>query len=990
MSLGPAGEIVRLAANRQARRAPDYRCVSKAATIATPMPSWCTAALGQQQPRGRGRRCLRTQARTQVSVPRVSRVSKHASTPSELAATMSADPLGHRAAETEPVEGPAPVSATLERADAHERLGGVRFSIGCGPVRLSNGSTVEVSAFADRLPSESSPASGPPPTGSVQFVVDGTNVGDPVPIGGGVGAMSEAVSESVTDLSVGSHTVTARYLADGDFGDSDGTLPGGETVNPAPQTVAFTSTPPTPAAVGGTSTPTATGGVSGNPIVFSIDSTSAPSTCTIAGSTVSFTGVGTCVIDANQAGNADYAAAGQAQQSVSIGQGSQSIAFTSSAPTEAVVAGPTYTPTATGGGSGNPITFRIDNSPQAVCSISPESVVSFIAAGTCTIDANQAGNANYLPATEVQQSFAVSATAGSPPAITSATSTTFASGSIGSFTITASGSPAPALSESGTLPAGVTFLDNGNGTGTLAGTPSGTSGGSYPITITASNTLGSTTQAFTLTIDSSPAITSANSTSFTVGQPASFTLTTDGYPAPSLTESGELPAGVTFTDNGDGTATIVGTITAASVGTFSVKITATNSSGSVVQSLTLTVISGNLMITSAASTILTAGVAGTFTVTATGTPTPTITRQGALPAGITFSAPTAGAATMSGTPAAHDSGLYTINLLATSSSGKTSQTFTFSIDQPPTITSAHSATETAGTPFSFAVTTRGYPTAIMSQTGTLPAGVTFKSNGNGTATIGGTAASGSSSLMLQAATAVGIATQAFTLAVKPAASSPPTVPAFTSPALATTTAGSPFNFQVTTASSSATKLTRSGALPSGLTFTNNGNGTATINGTPTSAGQFTITITAKNSADATTQSFVLTVNQTPSVTSAATAIATVGSQFSFAVATSGYPLPGLTQAGGLPGGLSFTDNGNGTGSIAGTPDAGTGGLYTITITATNPLGTSSQTLALTVRQPRPSPVRQPPKPPTGRRSASNSPRPATPHRPSRTPEACPD
>ena len=194
----------------------------------------------------------------------------------------------------------------------------------------------------------------------------------------------------------------------------------------------------------------------------------------------------------------------------------------------------------------------------------------------------------------------------------------------------------------------------------------------------------------------------------------------------------------------------------------------------------------------------------------------------------------------------------------------------------------------------------------MSQTGTLPAGVTFKSNGNGTATIGGTAASGSSSLMLQAATAVGIATQAFTLAVKPAASSPPTVPAFTSPALATTTAGSPFNFQVTTASSSATKLTRSGALPSGLTFTNNGNGTATINGTPTSAGQFTITITAKNSADATTQSFVLTVNQTPSVTSAATAIATVGSQFSFAVATSGYPLPGLTQAGGLPGGLSFT------------------------------------------------------------------------------------
>jgi hypothetical protein len=40
MSLGPAGGIVRLAANREARWAHDYRCVSKAATIATPMPSW--------------------------------------------------------------------------------------------------------------------------------------------------------------------------------------------------------------------------------------------------------------------------------------------------------------------------------------------------------------------------------------------------------------------------------------------------------------------------------------------------------------------------------------------------------------------------------------------------------------------------------------------------------------------------------------------------------------------------------------------------------------------------------------------------------------------------------------------------------------------------------------------------------------------------------------------------------------------------------------
>ena len=95
------------------------------------------------------------------------------------------------------------------------------------------------------------------------------------------------------------------------------------TVSPAaagtPQSISFTSTPPTSAAVGGTPyTVTATGGGSGNPVVFSIDS-SASSVCSISGSTVSFTAVGTCTIDANQAGNSTYSPAPQAQQSLSVG-----------------------------------------------------------------------------------------------------------------------------------------------------------------------------------------------------------------------------------------------------------------------------------------------------------------------------------------------------------------------------------------------------------------------------------------------------------------------------------------------------------------------------------------------------------------------------------------------------------------------------------------------------------------------------------------------
>jgi len=59
---------------------------------------------------------------------------------------------------------------------------------------------------------------------------------------------------------------------------------------------------------------------------------------------------------------------------------------------------------------------------------------------------------------------------------------------------------------------------------------------------------------------SSPAaiITSANSASVVAGRPFSFTVTTTGIPTPRITEAGKLPHGLTFTNNGNGTATIAG------------------------------------------------------------------------------------------------------------------------------------------------------------------------------------------------------------------------------------------------------------------------------------------------------------------------------------------------------------------------------------------------------------------------------------------------
>jgi hypothetical protein len=95
--------------------------------------------------------------------------------------------------------------------------------------------------------------------------------------------------------------------------------------------------------------------------------------------------------------------------------------------------------------------------------------------------------------------FPIAASAATAPAITSANNTTFINGTLGSFTVTATGSPTPTLTETGTLPTGVTFVDNGNATATLSGTASSTA--SYTLTITAHNTTApDATQTFTVTV----------------------------------------------------------------------------------------------------------------------------------------------------------------------------------------------------------------------------------------------------------------------------------------------------------------------------------------------------------------------------------------------------------------------------------------------------------------------------------------------------------
>jgi len=129
-----------------------------------------------------------------------------------------------------------------------------------------------------------------------------------------------------------------------------------------------------------------------------------------------------------------------------------------------------------------------------------------------------------------------------------------------------------------TIAVNITATTNGVKTN-ITGPVSSTNGGT-----------GTTSNTATLTVDQPPHVTSLNYATFTKGVQGTFTVTTTGYPVPSLSFSpaGSLPAGVTFVDNHNGTATISGKPTVS--GTFSFWITASNGvSPEALQSFTLTV-----------------------------------------------------------------------------------------------------------------------------------------------------------------------------------------------------------------------------------------------------------------------------------------------------------------------------------------------------------------------------------------------------------------
>ncbi len=486
---------------------------------------------------------------------------------------------------------------------------------------------------------------------------------------------------------------------------------------------------------------------------------------------------------------------------------------------------------------------------------------------------------------------------------------------------------------SGTLPAGMTLAANG----TLSGTPTQT--GSFPITVTATDSNGctGTGATYTLTVGCQTiTVNNPSNANGTANAPFSETFTaTNTIGTTTFTlASGTLPTGLTLAANG----TLSGTPT--QTGSFPITVTATDANGCQGTSATYTIVIAcqTITVTNPANTTGTVSSPFSEQFTQTGAiGTATFTTASTLPAGLTLS--TSGL--LSGTPT--QNGTFPITVTVTDSNGctGTSATYTLIINcQTITVTNPVNATGAAGSPFSETFTQTGaVGTATFTlASGTLPTGITLATNGvlSGTPTQNG---SFPITVLVTDANGCTGTSATYTLVI--------TCQTITvnNPANGNGTANSAFSetFTQTGAIGSATFTLASGTLPAGLTLSTAG----VLSGTPTQTGSFPITVlvTDANGCTGVSATYTIVIGcQTITVTNPANANGTANSAFSEtftqtgAIGTATFTL----NSGTLPAGLTLASNG----VLSGTPTQT--GSFPITVLVTDSNGCTGTSATYTI------------------------------------------
>jgi hypothetical protein len=224
-------------------------------------------------------------------------------------------------------------------------------------------------------------------------------------------------SDTVYTMTSGTGKCTSTVTWEADANYAAATLSQTTTATKIGQTISFAETAPSSASYKSTF-PVAASSTSGLTVALSV---AAGGVCSLGKATTGsgvtsatvtmLKGTGTCTIDAKQAGNADYSAATEEQTAAAAQKIGQTITFTTPAPSSASD-GSTF-PVAADSTSGLNVTLSVDAGSTGVCKLGVQTVASGVTsatvtmlkgAGTCTIDAKQAGNGNYTAAPEQQTS----------------------------------------------------------------------------------------------------------------------------------------------------------------------------------------------------------------------------------------------------------------------------------------------------------------------------------------------------------------------------------------------------------------------------------------------------------------------------------------------------------------------------------------------------------------------------------------------------------
>lgn len=289
-----------------------------------------------------------------------------------------------------------------------------------------------------------------------------------------------------------------------------------------------------------------------------------------------------------------------------------------------------------------------------------------------------------------------------------------------SYRVVATGNPTPRLSldTTGSDFTGLRFVDHGDGTGTLSGTPTGSpfAGGTCgDLTnnpcggfVATNSTQGSTIQRFRLGIGPAPQalldLPNGFIFPFEAGVGNAVRLTAYNHKTAVRWVVGNKPSWLTLQDNGDSTATLGGTPPPGTTGYFSAQVGLTAAgSTQTIRSVIIEVLARPAFSTANRVT-LRSGTPASFSPAAT---LGTISTSSELPSGLTFSP--GNPATLAGTPLPGSGGYYPLQLTATAVNSSASQELGVTVNDPPLFNSPNVRVLFAGRPASFEVMALGHP-----------------------------------------------------------------------------------------------------------------------------------------------------------------------------------------------------------------------------------------------------------------------------------------